>query len=80
MAERIWPGFKRIIGELIDLKFDIYKHHSRELFFVRKSEILPAIIHSLIQQLILQNPVLYSVIVALRPDYITRLIVFLYHT
>jgi hypothetical protein len=40
---------------------------------------LPAMIYSLIQQLILQDPVLYFVIIALRPDYITRLIVFPYH-
>jgi hypothetical protein len=80
VAEGIWPGSKRIIKELIDLEFDIYRYHSRELSFAKKSEILPAIIHSLIQQLILQDPVLYSVIVALRPDHITRFIAFLYYT
>jgi hypothetical protein len=36
MAEEIWPGFKRIIREFIDLEFDIYKYHSRELPFAKK--------------------------------------------
>jgi hypothetical protein len=49
VAEGIWPGFERIIGELIDLEFDMYKYYSRELFFAKKSGILPAIIHFLIQ-------------------------------
>jgi hypothetical protein len=79
VAEEIWPGFERTIKKLIDLEFDIYKYHSRELPFAKKSEMLPAMIHFLIQQLILQDPVFYSVIVALRPDYITRLITFLYY-
>jgi hypothetical protein len=79
VAEGIWPSFKRIIKEFIDLKFDIYRYYSRELFFAKKLEILPVMVYFLIQQLILQNPVLYFVIVALRPDHITRLITFLYH-
>jgi hypothetical protein len=53
VAKKIWPSFKRIIRELIDLEFDMYKHHSRELFFAKKSKILPVMIHFLIQQLIL---------------------------
>jgi hypothetical protein len=53
MAEGIWPSFERIIGKLIDLEFDIYKHYSRELSFAKKLEMLLVIIHSLIQQLIL---------------------------
>jgi hypothetical protein len=79
MAEGIWPGSERTIEELIDLEFDMYKHHSRELPFARKSGMLLAIVHSLIQQLILQDPVLYSVMVALRPDHVTRLMAFPYH-
>jgi hypothetical protein len=57
----------------------MYRHYSRELFFAKKSEMLPVMVYSLIQQLILQNPILYSVIMALRSDHITRLIVFPYH-
>jgi hypothetical protein len=79
VAEGIWPGSERTIGELIDLEFDMYRHHSRELPFARKSGMLPAMVHSLIQQLILQDPVLYSVMVALRPDHATRLMAFPYH-
>jgi hypothetical protein len=48
VAKGIWPGFERTIGELIDLEFDIYRHHSRELPFAKKSEMLPVMIHSLI--------------------------------
>jgi hypothetical protein len=79
VAEKIWPGSKRTIGKFIDLEFDMYKYHSRELLFARKSEILPIIVHSLIQQLILQDPVFYSVMITLRPDYTTRLMAFPYH-
>jgi hypothetical protein len=49
MTEKIWPDFKRIIGELIDLKFDIYKYYFRELSFAKKLEILLAMVHFLIQ-------------------------------
>jgi hypothetical protein len=80
IAEKIWPNSERTIKKLIDLEFDIYKYHSRELSFAKKLEMLPVIIHSLIQQLILQNPVFYSVIVALQPDYITRFMTFPYYT
>ena len=79
VAEKIWPSSKRTIKKLIDLEFDMYKHHSRELPFARKLGMLLTIVHFLIQQLILQNPVLYSVIMALRPDYITRLMAFPYY-
>jgi hypothetical protein len=48
VAEGIWPNSKRIIRELIDLEFDMYKYHSRELPFAKKSEMLPVMIHSLI--------------------------------
>jgi hypothetical protein len=57
----------------------MYKYHSRELFFARKLGMLPVIIYFLIQQLILQNPVFYSVMIALRSDYATRFIAFLYY-
>jgi hypothetical protein len=40
---------------------------------------LPAIVYFLIQQLILQDPVFYSVIMALRSDHVTRFMVFLYY-
>jgi hypothetical protein len=48
VAERIWPNFERIIGELIDLEFDMYRHYSRELPFAKKSEMLLIIIYFLI--------------------------------
>jgi hypothetical protein len=79
VAKRIWSGSERIIRELIDLEFDIYKHYSRELPFAKKLRILSVMIHFLIQQLILQDPVFYFIIIALRPDHITRFIIFPYH-
>jgi hypothetical protein len=45
---RIWPSFKRTIKEFIDLEFNMYKYHSRELFFARKLEMLSVMIHFLI--------------------------------
>jgi hypothetical protein len=44
VAEGIWPGPERTIGELIDLEFDMYRHHSRELPFARKSGMPPAMV------------------------------------
>jgi hypothetical protein len=79
VAEEIWPSFKRTIKELIDLKFDMYKYYSRKLPFAKKSGMLLAIVYFLIQQLILQDPVFYSMIIALRPDHATRLIAFSYY-
>jgi hypothetical protein len=49
IAEKIWPDFERTIRELIDLEFDIYRYHSRELPFAKKLEMLPAMVHFLIQ-------------------------------
>jgi hypothetical protein len=48
VAEGIWSNFKRIIKELIDLEFDMYKYHSRELLFAKKLGMLSVIIHFLI--------------------------------
>lgn len=62
------------------MELDMYKYHSRELPFAGKSGMLPGMMHSLTQQLVSQDPVLYSVMVALRPDHATRLVAFPCHS
>ena len=70
----------RSIGNVISLEFETYRYYCRSMDFLENRGILPNMLHSLIQQLVYQDPALYMLIVALRPDHAHRLITIPYHT
>ena len=63
----------------MSLEFEIYRYHCRSVDFLENRDILPNMLHSLIQQLVYQDPVLYILIMALRPDHAHRLMVIPYY-
>jgi hypothetical protein len=70
----------RCIENVMSLKFETYRYHCRSMDFLKNRDILPNMLHSLIQQLIYQDPALYMLIMALRLDHAHRLIAIPYHT
>jgi hypothetical protein len=69
----------RFIGDVMSLEFETYRYHCRSMDFLENRGILPNMLHSLIQQLIYQDPAFYILIVALRPDHAHRLIAIPYY-
>jgi hypothetical protein len=69
----------RSIKDVVLLKFETYRYYYRFMDFLENRDILPNILHSLIQQLVYQDPALYMLMVALRPDYAYRLMAIPYH-
>src|SRR5450755_1209053 len=70
----------RSIRNVISLEFETYRYHYRSMNFLENRGILPNMLHSLIQQLVYQDPALYMLMVALRPNHTYRLMAIPYHT
>ena len=68
------------LSRLIDLEFACYKWHLREVNGNSNYGWCRAMIHSLTQQLVRQDPVYYSLYVALRPDRKVELVSYPYYT
>ncbi|KAI9765327.1 MAG: hypothetical protein M1839_005527 [Geoglossum umbratile] len=64
----------------IDMEFSIYRHHHRNLSGRSRLGWLRNMFYSLIQQLVRQDPVWYSIIASARPDKNWRLITYPYIT
>ena len=68
------------IEDLIQLEFDVYLHHFRPRPTANEMGFLRIMYHSLIQQLVRQDPMYYALTVAARPDHDHRLISYPYIT
>ena len=65
---------------MVDAEFEMYRHHLREQNGVSNYGWCRNMWHSLVQQVIRQDPVLYALNVAARPDLNWRLVSFPYYT
>jgi hypothetical protein len=69
----------RSIKDIVSLEFETYRYHCRSVNFLENRGILLNMLHSLIQQLIYQDPALYMLMVAFRPNHVYRLMAILYY-
>jgi hypothetical protein len=65
---------------MVDTEFDMYRHHLREQNGMQNYGWCRNMWHSLVQQVMRQDPVLYALNVATRPDGNWRLVSFPYYT
>ena len=70
----------RFIGDMVLLEFETYRYYCRFMDFLENRGILSNMLHSLIQQLVYQDPALYILMMAFRPDHAYRLMAISYYT
>jgi hypothetical protein len=71
--------FEGPIGRIIDLEFDMYRHHLREINGKPNYGWLRNSFYSTAQQLMRQDPLYYALYAALRPDQQWRLVSYPYY-